>query len=195
LQEKISVKDSKLCSKCLCNLETYLLDCSEKLQDLLSAEEWEVLINGDVVFKTINLEHNNITSIPILPKYDVENLYLANNQIDSITEGAFQNLTELTTLDLSHNRITSKVLVPDVFKGPYTEHDFSALEKLKTLNLGYNDLHTLDADLFEHIPNIEELVLCSNAFHVIDRLSETAISGLSSLKVYELVLLLISKEP
>jgi len=85
--------------------------------------------------------------------------------------------------------------VPDVFKGPYSEHDFSALEKLKTLNLGYNDLHTLDADLFEHIPNIEELVLCSNAFHVIDRLSETAISGLSSLKVYELVLLLISKEP
>ncbi|XP_016964229.1 lumican [Drosophila biarmipes] len=184
-KEKTKVKDSKLCKKCICDLDTLFLDCSGKLQDWLSAEEWEVLTNGDIVFKTINLEHNNLTSVPILPKYDVENLYLANNQIESITEGAFQNLTELTTLDLSHNRITSKVLVPDVFKGPFTLNDFAALEKLKTLNLGYNDLHTLDADLFEHTPNLEELVLCSNAFHVIDRLSEMAISGLSSLKTLD----------
>ncbi|XP_043644544.1 lumican [Drosophila teissieri] len=184
-KEIIKVKESKLCKKCDCYIDSNLLDCSEKLQDWLSAEDWEVLTNGDVVFKTINLEHNNLTTVPILPKYDVENLYLANNQIDSIAVGAFQNLTELITLDLSHNQLTSKVLVPDVFKGPYTEHDFAALLKLKTLNLGYNDLHSLDADLFEHIPNIEELVLCSNSFHVIDRLSETAISGLSSLKILD----------
>ncbi|XP_017075636.2 leucine-rich repeat neuronal protein 3 [Drosophila eugracilis] len=184
-KEKTKVKDSKLCSKCTCDFDNNLLDCAEKLQDWLSSEEWQILTNGDFVFKTINLEHNNLTSVPILPKYDVENLYLANNQIDSIAEGAFQNLTELSTLDLSHNRLTSKVLVPDVFKGPYTVNDFAALEKLKTLNLGYNDLHSLDADLFEHIPNIEELILCSNTFHVIDRLSETAISGLLSLKILD----------
>lgn len=186
MQEKIKVIDSKLCKKCNCYIDTNLLDCSEKLQDWLSAEDWEDLTNGNVVFKTINLEHNNLTSVPILPKYDVENLYLANNQIDSISVGAFQNLTELVTLDLSHNRLTSKVLVPDVFKGPFTVQDFESLENLKTLNLGYNDLHSLDADLFEHIPHIEELVLCSNSFHVIDQLSETAISGLQSLKVCEI---------
>ncbi|XP_017004081.2 leucine-rich repeat neuronal protein 1 [Drosophila takahashii] len=184
-KEKIKLKDSKLCKKCNCDFDDFLLDCSEKVEEWLSAEEWEDLTNGDVVFKTIKLEHNNITTVPILPTYGVENLYLANNLIDSIAEGAFQNLTELTTLDLSHNKLTSKVLVPDVFKGPYTQNDFSALENLKTLNLGYNDLHTLDADLFEHIPHIEELVLCSNAFHVIDRLSETAISGLASLKTLD----------
>eukprot|EP00099_Drosophila_melanogaster_P024797 NP_723576.1 uncharacterized protein Dmel_CG5096 [Drosophila melanogaster] len=184
-KEKIKVIDSKLCKKCNCYIDTNLLDCSEKLQDWLSAEDWEDLTNGNVVFKTINLEHNNLTSVPILPKYDVENLYLANNQIDSISVGAFQNLTELVTLDLSHNRLTSKVLVPDVFKGPFTVQDFESLENLKTLNLGYNDLHSLDADLFEHIPHIEELVLCSNSFHVIDQLSETAISGLQSLKILD----------
>ncbi|XP_017121304.1 lumican [Drosophila elegans] len=185
-KEKTKLKESKLCKKCSCDFENSLLDCSEKLQDWLSAEEWELLTNGDVVFKTINLEHNNLTKISILPKYDVENLYLSNNQIDAIVEGAFQNLTELTILDLSHNRLTSKVLVPDVFQGPYTKADYESLEKLRTLNLGYNDLHNLDPDLFEHIPYLEELVLCRNSFHVIDKLSETAISGLSSLKILDI---------
>ncbi|XP_044316016.1 insulin-like growth factor-binding protein complex acid labile subunit [Drosophila rhopaloa] len=184
-KEKTNVKQSKLCKKCICDFKNSLLDCSEKLQEWLSTEEWEVLTNGNFVFKTINLEHNNLTSISILPKYDVENLYLANNQIDSIAVGAFQNLTELTVLDLSHNRLTSKVLIPDVFKGPYSVNDFEPLGKLKTLNLGYNDLHSLDADLFEHIRYLEELVLCKNSFHLIDQLSETAISGLLSLKTLD----------
>lgn len=177
------MKESALCKKCICNFETSLLDCTEKLGQWLSAEEWEILTNGDVTFKTIKLEHNNLTSIAILPKYSVENLYLAYNQIESIVEGAFQNLTELSTLDLSHNKLTSKALKPDVFKGPYTANDFKALEKMKSLNLGNNEIHSLDPDLFEHIPYLEELILCSNTFQVIDKLTETAISGLTSLKV------------
>lgn len=135
------------------------------------------------------MEHNNLTTVPVLPTYGVKNLYLGNNQIASITLGAFQNLTELTRLDLSKNQLTSKALLPDVFKGPYSQHDFEPLKTLKSLNLGYNLIHSLNDDLFEHIPNLEELSLCSNTFKVIDRLTETALAGLSALKVRSQLLL------
>ncbi|KAH8281839.1 hypothetical protein KR054_003193, partial [Drosophila jambulina] len=194
-QKKTNVAGSALCKKCICNLETELLDCSEKLGQWFSAEEWDILTNGDVTFKTIKLEHNNLTSISILPEYSVENLYLAYNQIAVIADGAFQNLTELTTLDLSHNKLTAKALKPDVFKGPYTVNDFKALEKMKSLNLGNNEIHSLDADLFEHIPQLEELILCSNTFQVIDKLTETAISGLTSLKTLDISYLEIEDLP
>lgn len=44
-------------------------------------------------------------------------------------------------------------------------------------------LHTLDPDLFEHLPTLEVLSLESNAFKVIDVQTETAISGLLHLQV------------
>ncbi|KAH8246779.1 hypothetical protein KR038_010359, partial [Drosophila bunnanda] len=194
-QEKTNVKESVLCKKCICNLDTSLLDCSEKLGKWLSDEEWEILTNGDFTFKTIKLEQNNLTSISILPKYSVENLYLAYNQIADIADAAFQNLTEMTTLDLSHNKLTTKALRPDVFKGPYTVDNFKALQQMKSLNLGNNEIHSLDPDLFEHIPNLEELILCSNTFQVIDKLTETAISGLTSLKTLDISYLEIEDLP
>lgn len=133
------------------------------------------------------MEHNNYTTIPKFPTYGVKNLYLGYNQISSITIGAFQNLTELSRLDLSNNKLTSKNLLPDVFKGPFSEQDFEPLKNLRSLNLGYNLLHFLNDDLFEHLPNLEELILCSNTFQVIDKLTETALSGLSALKVCKIL--------
>ncbi|EDV98840.1 GH13381 [Drosophila grimshawi] len=132
------------------------------------------------------MEHNNLTAIPALPTYDVQHLYLGHNQITSITLGAFRNLTKLTTLDLSYNQLSSKALDPDVFQGIYSKNDFEPMKNLKQLNLGYNLLHSLNDDLFEHLPNLEELVLCSNTFQIIDKLTETALSGLSALKVLDI---------
>ncbi|XP_022231450.2 insulin-like growth factor-binding protein complex acid labile subunit [Drosophila obscura] len=180
------LKKSDLCTKCTCDLANNLIDCTRNLNSLLSKEEWDVLMDGDFVLETIKLDHNNISKIPILQTYAVKNLYLGNNQIDSIAIGAFQNLSEMTSLDLSHNKLTSKVLLPDVFRGPYTVTDFKALYNLKSLNLGHNDLHFLDADLFEHVPNLEELILCSNNFQIINGVSEVAISGLASLKILDI---------
>ncbi|KAH8287970.1 hypothetical protein KR018_011380, partial [Drosophila ironensis] len=193
--QPISVKDSELCKKCLCDVETSLLDCNERLKTWLSTDDWEVLTNGDVVFKTLKLEHNNLTSVPIIPAYDVENLFLGFNQIESIEIAAFQNLSKLATLDLSHNKLDTKSLVPDVFKGPYSPSDYKPLTSLKSLNLGYNDLHSLDADIFEHIPQLEELVLCANPFQMINKNAEVAISGLAYLKTLDISYLEISELP
>ncbi|KAH8410662.1 hypothetical protein KR009_011321 [Drosophila setifemur] len=194
-KKKTSVKDSKLCKKCICDFDTKFLDCTEKLNSWISADEWEVLVTGDVVFKTIKLEHNNLTTIPILPVYGVESLYLAYNQIASIEVGAFQNLNELSILDLSHNNLDAKALVPDVFKGPYSTSDYKPLKNLKTLNLGDNDLHSLDADVFEHIPRLEKLILCSNRFQMINQNAEVAISGLAYLKTLDISYLEIDEIP
>lgn len=181
--QKTPVKDSNLCKKCTCDIQNSFLNCNKKLGDWFSPDQWNDLITGDVVFKTIRLEHNNLTTIPALPAYGVENLYLAFNQIENITLGAFKNLSELVNLDISHNKLTTKTLVPDVFQGPYSASDYKPLPKLRSLNLGYNDLHSLDGDIFEHIPQLEELVLCSNPFQIINKNSEVAISGLAYLKV------------
>lgn len=180
---KIKIAESAVCTKCSCDIKDSLLDCTDKLDRWFSPAEWKTLQDGDVIFETMKFSHNNFTNIPAVPTYGVKYLYFDNNQISSIAIGAFQNLTELASLDLANNKLTAKSLVPDVFKGPYSKNDFEPLKNLKSLNLGYNLLHSLNDDLFEHLPHLEELILCSNSFNVIDKLTETAVSGLTSLKV------------
>ncbi|XP_030562611.1 leucine-rich repeat transmembrane neuronal protein 3 isoform X3 [Drosophila novamexicana] len=184
--KKEELPQNIVCNKCNCDSENSLIDCTNKLNEWFSENEWAIIQNDKLIFETIKMEHNNYTTIPKFPTYGVKNLYLGYNQISSITIGAFQNLTELSRLDLSNNKLTSKNLLPDVFKGPFSEQDFEPLKNLRSLNLGYNLLHFLNDDLFEHLPNLEELILCSNTFQVIDKLTETALSGLSALKVLDM---------
>lgn len=184
MQPKIDIKKSKLCQKCKCDIEYFQIDCSNKtLNSIFSKADWEILQNGDVLFETIKLEHNNITHIPVLPKYPVKNLYLGFNNINNISLGAFQNLAELTKLDLSNNKLNSKNLTPHVFKGQYAADKYEPLLNMKSLDLAYNELHTLKDDLFEHLPNLESLILCKNTFQVIDTSTVVAIASLTSLKV------------
>ncbi|XP_017470890.1 PREDICTED: leucine-rich repeat neuronal protein 1 [Rhagoletis zephyria] len=186
---KINVLESDLCKKCSCfhNPDHSQIDCSsKKMSSLFSVEEWKTLQNGDITFDVIKFEHSNITSIGEFPSYPVKSLYLAFNQITNITKAAFANLTELIKLDLSHNKLTTKTLQPDVFKGLYSVNDYLPLGKMVELNLGHNDIHSLDSDLFEHLPKLESLSLSANTFQVIDQNSATAISGLAYLKTLDL---------
>lgn len=153
------------------------------MKSAFTKDDWNTLVNGDVIFTTIKLVNNSITHIPVLPAYPVENLYLSFNQINNITDGAFQNLNKLTKLDLSHNNLTTKILDPDVFKGQYSADKYEPINSLIELDLAYNDLHALQNDLFEHVPNLETLILCKNTFQVIDTSTLVAIASLTSLKV------------
>lgn len=49
-------------------------------------------------------------------------------------------------------------------------------------------LHSIDQDLFEHMPSLETLILESNTFLVIDQGSSIAISQIPFLKVIKHVL-------
>lgn len=51
------------------------------------------------------------------------------------------------------------------------------------LKLSNNQLHTLDQDLFEHLPNLEYLSIDSNPIMTIDHLAAIALSDIPHLKV------------
>lgn len=57
------------------------------------------------------------------------------------------------------------------------------LRSLRILKLSHNDIHSLNQDIFEHIPEITELLLDGNPLKMIDHNTIVAISSLSTLKV------------
>lgn len=86
-------------------------------------------------------------------------------------------------MDLSFNKLTFISLKPEAFEGKYSPETYEPLKNMKTLRLGNNQLHSLDSDLFEHLPNLEELYLDNNPFTVIDHSSTVAISTIPHLRV------------
>lgn len=75
---------------------------------------------------------------------------------------------------------------PTIFEGAYDAGSYEPLKNLRVLNLSHNELHTLDPDIFEHFPNLEELIISFNPFKVIDRNSEVAISSIGRLSVLDM---------
>lgn len=74
-----------------------------------------------------------------------------------------------------------------MFRGvnkPKTAIDFSDDESaLKTLKLGYNNVHSLPPFLFEYLKNLERLELNNNPMVVIDQNTQTALGHLKKLQV------------
>lgn len=150
---------------------------------LFTPEEWATVNQTETAVDNVRFDNNGIAIVTQLPSLDIRYLSFRHNVIHKIEKGAFKNLTLLEHLDLSFNRLTSDVLNPEVFEGKYAAETYEPLKHLKILNLGNNNLHTLDQDLFEHFPNLEHLSLDSNPFMVIDHLTLVAISSVASLKV------------
>ncbi|XP_053951291.1 leucine-rich repeat-containing protein 15 [Anastrepha ludens] len=194
---KVDILKSDLCKKCSClSSPVSQIDCSnKKMNSLFSDEEWATLKNGDITFDIIKFEHNNITKITGFPNYTTKSLYLGFNQIKSIAKGAFANLTELAKLDLSHNKLNTKTLGPDAFQGVYSAHDYEPLGKMVELDIGHNEIHSLNSDLFEHLPQLESLILSGNTFQVIDQNTVAAITGLSYLKTLDMSFMELEELP
>lgn len=180
----VKTLDSALCKKCKCNKYTLLLDCSNLgLTEWFKTDELDTLIYGNIKFETIDLSRNNLTKIPAFPKLIVKNLLLNLNKIDEIENAAFQNLTHLTRLDLSNNKINNNMFVPEIFEGNYSPTEFQPLEFLTELNLANNDLHKLRESIFVHCDHLEVLSLSKNGFRTMDTDTIHAISDLHRLKV------------
>uniref|UniRef100_A0A6M2DWJ4 Putative leucine-rich repeat neuronal protein 3 n=1 Tax=Xenopsylla cheopis TaxID=163159 RepID=A0A6M2DWJ4_XENCH len=179
-ESKPKIKD--ICNICSCNNISGVLDCKDRnVASIFSDEEWKKLADSKTNISEVNFEGNDITHLLPFPALDIMILNLRQNKILKIEKEAFKNLENLTELDLSSNRLTSKLFIPEIFVGKYQPTEYEPI-KLKVLRLGNNMLHTLDPDLFEHLPTLEVLSLESNAFKVIDVQTETAISGLLHLQ-------------
>uniref|UniRef100_A0A3B4TA57 Wu:fc23c09 n=1 Tax=Seriola dumerili TaxID=41447 RepID=A0A3B4TA57_SERDU len=61
--------------------------------------------------RTLNLDHNQLTSVPQGLPLSIKELYLKGNLIGQFRGGAFNGVSELLVLDLSANRLTNKGLL------------------------------------------------------------------------------------
>lgn len=113
---------------------------------------------------------------------DTRSLSFHQNKIRKIEPRAFYNLSSLERLDLSENRLTNQVLQREVFEGPYSANQYEPMKNLKWLNLANNDIHALTADVFDHLSNLEVLILRRNPFSIIDPNTASAISSITTLK-------------
>lgn len=192
--KQIGVMNS-ICSSCNCDLEKGNLDCSERNLALnFKASDFEAL-NASFALTNVYFAYNSIKNITVYPNVTIVNLDLSHNQIALIENGAFAELRLLAQLDLSHNRLKSEMLTPQVFQGRYDPVQYQPLKKLRVLNLSYNDLHQLDADVFEHMPDLEDLDISNNNFMAIDAGTEIAISQIPKLKRLNLADTQLSKLP
>uniref|UniRef100_A0A1B0GJL0 LRRCT domain-containing protein n=1 Tax=Lutzomyia longipalpis TaxID=7200 RepID=A0A1B0GJL0_LUTLO len=194
--EKEPPKDSSvICSSCICDDKAKLLDCSERsFRDMLNEDDWKPL-NKSFTLRTVHFTRNDLTKIPAFPELPIEELDLSHNEISTIEKKAFKELRSLIYLDLSHNRLDSNAIHPDVFEGHYDPDEYEPLNKLRTLKLNDNNIHTLRSENFEHLPHLRELSLAGNPFQVIDSSSEMAITSVRYLEVLDLSRMEISKIP
>lgn len=181
-KEKQTAVTNSICSSCNCDIEKGALDCSDRNLALnFKASDFEAL-SASMPLTNVFFKYNQIKNITVYPNVTIVTLDLSNNQIGLIENGAFAELPLLAELDLSFNRLQSDMLTPQVFQGRYDATEYQPLKKLRVLNLSGNDLHKLDADVFEHMPALEELNLSENPFMAIDPGTEIAISQIPKLK-------------
>ena len=120
-----------------------------------------------------------IAQFPGLP---IESLSFVGNSIKLIQPSAFKYLFKLEHLDLSENNLTQESIHLNVFEGPFTKDEYEPIP-LRTLKLGYNQIHSLDKDCFDHVSFLEILELNNNPFEVIDHQTGVALTTLRKLQV------------
>ncbi|TRY60428.1 hypothetical protein DNTS_007184 [Danionella cerebrum] len=112
---------------------------------------------------------------------DLQQITLAENQINIIEVAAFQGMSNLRKLNLSQNFLTGINL-----------KTFQNLEKLELLDLSYNHIRVLGEQSFWGLPSLLNLNLTGNAVESVDKLAtlpnlrklylgENRISALSTL--------------
>ncbi|XP_034828103.1 leucine-rich repeat neuronal protein 3-like [Maniola hyperantus] len=176
-------KQTGICRKCICKDDK--VNCFDQgIVEFFKKEEWAIL--KPMKPATIDLSENLIRNITAVAELPVKVLNLSRCSIELIEKASFQNLQQMQVLDLSHNKLTTANLSPHAFEGRYSPEEYEPLASLRTLNLAYNDLHSLNQDLFEHMPELSELDLSGNPLTTIDQVTAIAISSLPMLKVLRL---------
>ncbi|CAH2101947.1 unnamed protein product [Euphydryas editha] len=175
--------ETGICRKCVC--KDAKVNCyDESLDKFFSKEEWTNLKEFKPTI--VDLSENPITNVTVLAELPVKVLNLSRCSIESIENASFKDLQQMEVLDLSHNKLTTDKLSPHAFEGRYSPEEYEPLASMRTLNLAYNDLHSLNQDLFEHLPELTELNLNGNPLTTIDYATLIAISSLPMMKVLKM---------
>ncbi|XP_011297718.1 leucine-rich repeat-containing protein 15 [Fopius arisanus] len=175
-----SINNSSICRTCDC--QDASINCTgRELDKNFADDEWP-----RVILRSVTFEGNRIVHLRKFPNVTIEKLILTGNKIVKIDDAVFIEITNLTELDLSDNQLTSKILRPEIFEGKFSPVEWEPLERLRVLNLGRNNFHTLNQDLFEHITDLKVLILTENPFSVIDHATLDALGELTALEELDL---------
>lgn len=126
--------------------------------------------------QVLEMKNNQLTSVPdraLTGMEKLRKLVLSNNQLklNSVYQGAWMELSALTTLDLSGNQLSH---VPSDLP-----------ESLEYLYLQSNRITSVPASAFEGTPNIKGIFLRFNRLSV-DSVDESSFAHLSNLQVLDI---------
>jgi hypothetical protein len=148
--EILSARAAILCPEgCECDPGKYYVTCYESS-----------LNNIPLIFPTnvrqLRLHYNNITSLgkdSFISKglIELEELTAIFCGLEIIEMGAFNGLTKLTALIMSHNEISE-----------ITQGTFDNMRRLEYLNFQYNKIKHLEVDVFSGLINLIQIDLRSN---------------------------------
>ncbi|XP_069692856.1 slit homolog 2 protein-like [Periplaneta americana] len=157
------------------DIEISTLDMSRNEIKILKEDMFQglnslrVLILSENKLKSIHLgTFRHLNSLRLLK--------LSNNFINNLQSGIFRELSQLETLDLNNNNIQS--IEGHVFGGTSDDSYITSLNKLRKLDLHYNEIATLHPESFYGLQSLEYLDLSSNK---ILYLPAALLRGLSSL--------------
>ncbi|KFB49734.1 AGAP012317-PA-like protein [Anopheles sinensis] len=100
----------------------------------------------------LDLSRNALTAVPVLVGSGLRYLQLSMNQITTIPDKVFANLSALLELDLSGNRI--ETIGTDALAG---------LAMIKLIDLSDNQISTIEVNAFSPLIHLERLVLSNNS--------------------------------
>lgn len=124
--------------------------------------------------RTLNLNYNQLASVPLGLPLSIKELYLKGNLIEQFHGGVFSGTSELAVLDLSANRLRDKGLFRDSlinathlesinFEGNRLKQVPHHLPlSLKTLNLDGNLITSIKKAAFHALKGLEHLSLARN---------------------------------
>ncbi|XP_044272303.1 phospholipase A2 inhibitor-like [Tribolium madens] len=183
--EEIFENSTNICSKCTCDYsddaQTLTLDCSKKhfIHMLAAWPPHNATIKASFAY-------NNLKHLQKLPSTAaVVEIILSNCNLKILNPEPLESIVNIKFLDLSHNLLTSEQLTPGIFKGPYNGTKPTAIA-LEELDLSYNQIHSLQNNVFKFAPNLKRLNLKGNDFVLLDihtQLALTSLRGLTSLNL------------
>uniref|UniRef100_W8APT0 Leucine-rich repeat-containing protein 70 n=1 Tax=Ceratitis capitata TaxID=7213 RepID=W8APT0_CERCA len=193
--ENIPYEDvNDICETCVCltahdgdKRYHHLLSCTlKRFKHILSRWPEEFGKNHNSVDIVATFSYNNIELLQQLPATDAKLTFSCRHcGIKYLQEPTFIDVPNIRRLDLSWNEITSDVLTPGVFRGPYRVDHYEPID-LVDLDLSHNKLHALDKKLFEHTPNLTKLNLSYNDFTVFNAPTIAALSSVTNLQDLDL---------
>ncbi|KAJ9591611.1 hypothetical protein L9F63_001825, partial [Diploptera punctata] len=198
----VCTEDSEVCTRCNCYKKAliqslYTVNCvNENLHYAFpDPGHWPDYSFESDTRMAVNFDWNMIKHLNKFPSIPgIVSLSLRYNHMTSLEEGAFMDLVNLKALDLSYNELTVEGIQADVFRGRYSSEHYEPLG-IVILNLGNNNIHSLTAHSFEHLPNLKELRLDYNPLSVIDSTILTALESPVSLEILDLAYTGISDIP